>query len=841
MKGIIIKEIIAAVVTIGFIILLTMSFGLIPALGNFLNPFGVWTVPTNARYTDMTISDARLGASVTVQFDEYGVPHIYAQTDADLYFALGYLHAYNRLFEMDIFRRAPAGRLAEILGDSFLSADKYFRILGFNRAAVKATAYMQENQTFFYNLLMNYSNGINKFIDSITPMTLPLEYKLLGITPERWTPQDTILIKYLQSWDLSGTMADLDTTLLREKLPTNVYDELYPNYTIGMEPFQEPIIPYDEYTILEEDSALVNTITALKTLESSRLHLFGSQELGLGSNNWAVNGSKSTTGTPLLAGDPHLGYQQPSLWYEAQMVSNEGYNCTGIGFPGTPIILIGHNDHVAWSLTNIGSDTFVDFYEELMNETHYYFNGAWHPLQIFNEEISVKGGANVPIQVRETIHGPLITDHNLVTDMAARGFNTVNISLKWVGLNVPYTGNFSNELIAGYKWNKATDFTSFNDGLRYFGGMQNIVYADDYGTIAMTITGPYPIRKQGVAGAPNPTLRGDVIQNGTGNGEEWDSFIPFNKLPREVNPTRCWVASNNQPTINGSYPYYIGENTFDEGYRARRIHTLLESKAKLDLNDFKNFQLDIYSLSASEFLPFLLNAWNYSVNVNGTIYDATTNAAMNELFLWNQSSQRYQFNKTLIAPTIFEHWFRTFKQNTWDEFSTWDAAGLRLPPNGILENLTKCQPDSIWFDDNSTLGTVETLNYTLLKSFNDTIAYLQNQYGAMSNWVWGDVHKIYIEHLTGMSALSSPKIPIDGYGDSLNAQWGQGGPSMRMVVNLGNSTRSDTSFLIYPSGQSGNPVSSHYFDLFNSYVENQYHNVYRSTLPTVEATWTFSP
>ncbi len=838
MKGKIIKEACVGAGTVGFIILLTMSLGIIPPLGNFLNPFGVWTVPQNATYKDMTIKDSQLNGTVNVYFDEYGIPHIHATTDHDLLFALGYLHASNRLFEMEIFRKAPAGRLSEILGADFVSTDQYFRILGFNRAAEDAVAYMYENDTFYYNLLAIYAAGVNKFINGITPMTMPLEYKLLNIVPEPWTPVDTILIKYLQAWDLSGDTSDLDTTLLRERLHTDVYSELYPNYTLGMEPFQEPII--QEYTTLSEEiSPLIGTLEALKALENQRLHIFGSEELGLGSNNWAVNGSKSTSGNPILAGDPHLGYQQPSLWYEVQMMSNEGYNCSGVGFPGTPGILIGHNDHVAWSLTNIGTDAVVDYYQEMLNDTHYFFDGAWIPLQTYQEVINVKGGSSVSITVRETIHGPLITDHDIVTNMTRRGYGNVDISLKWVCLNVDFAGNYSNEFAAIYKWNKADNFAEFNDGLRHFGGLQNIVYADDSGTIAMTVTGPIPIRKQGIGGTPDGKLQGNTVQNGTGNGEEWAGFIPFNELPREVNPSRCWVASANQPSINGSYPYYIGENTFDVGYRARRINSLLESQATFDTDDFKAFQLDIYSVAPSQFLPILLDVWNDSVN-GGQTYEPAVAAAMNELYLWNQSSQRYCFNKSWIAPTIFDHWLGEFKQQTFDEFSAWDAAGLRLPPNGILENLTKFQPDSKWFDDNSTVAT-EGRNYTMLKAFNSTVAYLQSTYGAMSEWVYGNIHKIYVEHLTGMRVLSSPELPIDGGGGSLNNQWGTGGPSMRIVCDLGNATVHETIFYIYPGGQSGNPVSSHYLDLFDLYVNNQYHNVYRSTLPIVEATWTFTP
>jgi len=832
MKGKIIKEIGVCALTVGFIVILSTSFGIIPPLGNFLNPFGVWTVPGNAKYRDMTIIDSRLNGPVNVQFDNYGIPHIHAKTDRDLFFALGYLHAYNRLFEMDIFRRAASGRLSEILGADYINADKYFRILGFNRHAQKGEAYMQANEKYFYDLLVSYSDGVNKFIDSITPWTMPFEYKLLSLKPTRWTPFDTIVFKYLQAWDLSGDLSDLDTTLLQQYLPAKMYAELYPNATMG-EPFVPPII--HEFRILENaaPSPLANSIRALEAFEENRPHIFGTPYEGAGSNNWAVNGSKSKTGNPLLAGDPHLGYQQPSLWYEVQMVSDEGYNCTGCTFPAAPVILIGHNDHVAWSLTNIGGDAHVDFYEEKLNKigTQYYFNGSWRTLNTYTETINVKGGPSDSIIVRETIHGPLITD--LVANLTGRGF--ANLSLKWTSTSpdLKVGGNYSNEFKGLYLMNKATDFTSFNEGLRWFGAMQNVVYADDKGNIAMTVSGPFPIRKQGVNGTADGKLKGNIVQNGTGIGEEWAGFIPFNQLPREINPSRCWVSSSNQLSINGSYPYYIGQNTFDDAYRARRIKALLTSKNDFTLTDFEAMQGDNYDYSASQFLPILISAWNYSINKEHKTYDQTVKDAMNILYGWN-----YIVDKNYIAPTIYEKWLEKFQANTWDEFTFFGAGSLRKPMITILENLTKFDQYSKWFDMNNT-PAIESRNDTMLLSLNQTVAWLQANYGAMANWVWGNHHKIYVKHITGLRALSSPEIPLDGGPNLINNQWGTGGPSWRMVVDLGNSNSEE----IYPGGQNGNPMSPHYWDLFYLYINYQYHAVYRTTISTtiLEATWVFSP
>jgi penicillin amidase len=243
-----------------------------------------------------------------------------------------------------------------------------------------------------------------------------------------------------------------------QKLPDLIYAELYPNWSKG-DPFVPPII--QEFKKLDtESSPLINTIQGIQGLENKRLHLFGALAEGIGSNNWAVNGSKTDNGMPLLAGDPHLNYQLPSLWYEIHAISDQGYNCTGVTFPAAPVILIGHNDHVAWSLTNIGGDSHVDFYEETMNATHYYFDGAWRPLKIHNEVIKVKGGSNIPVTVRETVHGPLITDHDIVTNITETGFPTpkVNISLKWTSTHITPGENYSNEFLGLYLMTKRSIF-----------------------------------------------------------------------------------------------------------------------------------------------------------------------------------------------------------------------------------------------------------------------------------------------------------------------------------------------------------------------------------------------
>ena len=852
MKTVIIKEIFALLGLIGFIILLVMSFGIIPALGNFLNPFGVWTVPSNAEYpTSMVIRDSRLTGMVHVNIDKYGIPHIYAQTDKDLLFALGYLHARNRLFEMDMFRRYAGGKLSELLGSDYINVDKYMLTIGFNRRAQKELNYLKINETYYYNLIQSYCNGINLYISQNSPTNLPLEYYLISAAPQPWRPIDVVLAKYLQAWGLTATRYDLDFTLLHEKLPKSVFNELYPNWTTGL-PFEEPIIPDGSKGFIENHNTIFTQaiLNLLDYMEAIPPIFKSLGENGIGSNNWAVNGSKTSTGNPLLAGDPHLGHQIPSVWYEVHLISGEGYNTTGVTFPGIPYIIIGHNDHIAWSLTNVGGDSAVDWYNETSNGTHYYYNGKWQKFSEYHEIINVKSGSPISFTVRETVHGPVMTD--LISHKYINENLGVCLTMKWSGTHTPLDGTY-NIIKAIYGINKAKNWTEFNESLKYWDSPpQNFVYADDQGNIAMTVAGAHPIRKQGVLGTPNGTLTGRFVQPGNGTGEEWAGFIPYGKIPQSFNPKQCYLVSANQRSINESYQYYLGTNSWDPGYRAREINRVLRSKNNFTMDDFKKLQSDNYDYSASQFVPILIKVWNYSIS-KGDTYSADIQVAMSKIYQWNKSDNRFIMDRYLIAPTIYWKWIELYQQNTWsDEFTNWGAVGLKFPAISILENITKNDPNSVWFNDTSIHGTQDR-NYTMLKTLNETVDWLKSNIGSNINkWTWGNVHKIYFEHLTGLKTLNRGPYSHDGSSWTPNnayCQWdsdekayiAQLGPSWRMIIDLGNLTTQLTSIGVYPGGQNSNPVSKHYDDLLQLWLNYQYHNIYfKSQTGVVEATILFT-
>jgi penicillin amidase len=851
MKSKIIKEIITIILTASFIVLLTMSFGIIPALGNFLNPLGIWTIPGNTEYPDnLIIRDSSLSGQVEVNIDIYGVPHIEAETDNDLFFAVGYIHAFNRLFEMDMFRRYAAGRLSEILGEDYIEIDKYYRLLGFDRAAEKELESLTINFTDIHGFLQSYCNGINKFIELNSPHNLPIEYYLLTASPEPFVIKDILVFKYFQAWSLTPNL-DLDFTLLKEKLPEDVYDELYPNWSIGL-PFEDPIIPNGISKSSEtlSENSLADTIIEMKNFIDTMPEVLGPKREGIGSNNWVVNGSKSTTGNPILCGDPHLVHQLPSIWYEMHLISNE-LNVTGVGFPGTPFILLGHNEHISWSLTNTGGDSVIDYYDETMNDTHYYYDSQWIPIEFINSPIEVKGGNSIPFIIRKTVHGPIITD--LLDTMYSDSYRKINLSIKFNALEIPSNGKY-NSFKALYEVGKAKNWSQYNQGLSYWDApAQNFVYADNEGNIAMNVAGLLPIRKQGINGELNGNLTGTFVQPGNGTGEEWGNFIPYNELPQILNPDQCYLASANQRPINDEYPYYLGSNSWSNGYRARRINEFLRSSETFSIEDMKKLQSDNFDYAASQFIPILIETWNYSLKI-GQKYDSDTIQAMNELYAWNKSDDKFIMNRSLIAPTIWWRWIYLYEENTWkDEFSKWDALGLSLPAITILENLTKNEPNSNWFND-TNLPNTQDRNYTLLKSLNDTVEWLTTNLGSIENienWVWGSAHQILFEHLTQLTSLSRGPFLHDGsnwvpnnaggtWDPDLKAYIVTFGPSWRMVVDLGNQTTPINSVGVYPGGQSGNPISKHYDDLLNLWLNYEYHDIYFiSQEGVVEATILF--
>ncbi len=549
--------------------------------------------------------------------------------------------------------------------------------------------------------------------------------------------------------------------------------------------YQSPIyqspIPNTQYPI----SIAAQDILA-RAQAAGQLH---SRDFPAGSNNWAVSGDRSAEGVPLLSSDPHLGYQLPSLWYQAHLATPD-MQVAGVALVGTPFVIIGHTDRIAWGLTNTQADV-TDYYIERANPDNpdeVWFEGAWRPVQKLEETIEVRNGKNENLPVTITPHGPILTQRGQT------------VSMRWTGLDPSF------ELRAFYKLNHAQNYEDFLAALRDFQvPAQNFNYADADGNIAIWAAGKYPIRTTGDGRLPVPAASGTY---------EWTGFIPFEDLPHTLNPGKGYVFSANTRPAPPDYPYYLGWQ-WDPGYRGRRIQALLSEDDAVSFNEMKAVQYDVVDSLAQELVPILLDV--YDARQFGGQTEATAIALLRK---WD-----YQMSADSPAPTLWRRWLKYFREMTWqDEFSgaavptdyTWGFNGTNLwqPTIEYFEYLVREKPDSHWFD-NVTTATTETRDDIIALSFAQAVQSLQEDYGSdTANWRWGDHHHLYIEHLLGIDVLNRSGQPMEGGDMTINAQGAgervDGGPSWRMIVQFGQPLQAVGA---YPGGQSGNPLSPHYDDL----------------------------
>ena len=515
-----------------------------------------------------------LHAPVEVIRDEWGVAHIYAANNDDLFFAQGYVQAQDRLFQMDLNRRLGLGRLAEVTGPLGVAFDKFARYLGWPRAA-RAQADLSDPTTAA--VIAAYSAGVNAFIATQPP---PAEFRLLAYRPEPWDALATSAWGTVLAWGLS---CNLESELLRAWL----LDELGPERAADLTPVYRP-----DYLTTIPDEAIGRRLAEglLSAFRETVAHgPVGAPLVGqsLGSNNWVVSGARTASGRPQLANDPHLPPVFPTIWYAIHLYGGD-YHVAGFTLPGVPGVVIGHNEHCAWGITNAFPDV-QDVYIERFhpdNPTHYEVNGVWQAAEVTQEVIHVRGLRDVVITVRATRHGPVFSD--LLSGGAAVPSAHADLAYDWTLFR---TGN---HLRAALTINRATDWASFREGLRHwaFPG-QNVVYADTAGTIAYMMPGLVPRRRNGYGLTPVPGWSDDFA---------WDGFIPFDELPCYVNPSEGFIATANNCMAGDSYPHWLtGEWLTD--YRVRRIRALLAEQPKLTLDDHRRILAEGDRLAAGAALP----------------------------------------------------------------------------------------------------------------------------------------------------------------------------------------------------------------------------------------------
>jgi penicillin amidase len=731
---------------------------------------------------------------VTVYRDAYAIPHIFAKNEDDLYRATGYVMAQDRLWQMDLIRRATSGRLAEIFGDKLVDADLLMRTL---RISEKSRRVLAASDPALVRSLSAYADGVNQFIESHKDK-LPLEFTILGYVPEPWAPEHTLnLIGYV-AWMGSDRTSQESFFYRAGRLlgfDSPAYRELLPDPALFK-------------TVIHPDFKLAPAKTPVPAWRTEKTGALA--ELGLilspASNNWAVSGERSETGKPLVANDMHLELFLPGLWYQMHQVVEGGLDVTGVAFPGSPAVLAGHNARIAWGMTFVHQDA-MDFYQETLNPQNpleYKFNDAWRPMETRREVIAIKGGRSVTREVRSTHRGPIVSDES------AFGKGDV-ISMRWLGMDD------SNEMRAVIKLDHARDWDEFRDAVKDFVAVGvNVVYGDVEGNIGMSTCAGVPIRAKG---------DGLGVAPGDTDDYDWTGLVPFEELPYTFNPPEGAVSSANNKPADGSYPHAIG-HSFDR-IRIERIRQLLAEKPKFTVEDFARMQADITSVRAEGMVPVLVGELARIPDLSAEERDALA-----VLKAWN-----FRYTADGAAPLIFERLYaRLARDIAGDELGPeLEDAFMNVASGDFMAGILQ-RPDSPWWDDVRTKDKRESASEILRRSFGTVVADLENELGRDARiWSWGAAHSLTLKHplsqvkiLERIFRLNRGPFKLGGNFDTLDAysypqargfQVGQG-PSQRHVFDTADWNRS---LSVIPTGESGIPASPHYGDQTGLYVGNRYH------------------
>ncbi len=742
--------------------------------------FANYYIDRSLPVTSGTIPLSGLSEDVEVIRDKDGVPHIRAQNERDLYMAQGYVQAQDRLFQMDLSRRQASGRLSEVVGEKAVDRDKFFRTFGLRRAAqVSFTAYPDEAK----ELLKWYADGVNAYMKEAEDNgKLPFEFTLLGYKPEKWTPVDSLTIGKYMAFDLGGHwQGQAFRYWALENLAEEKAYDLFPTYPEGA-----PTILADVGK-LEVD------------LSQSFAEAFIPPEFN-GSNNWVVSGEKTASGKPLLADDPHLALGTPSIWYQMHLESPD-VNVSGVIFAGIPGIILGHNEQIAWGVTNTGPDV-QDLYVEKRNEEDpelFLFDDKWEKATIIEEPIQVKDGDTIPYKVTITRHGPVISE------FAHQNEGENVMSMRWTALDP------SLELLAIININKATNWDEFEEALKDFHvPTQNFVFASNDGTIAYKANGKIPIRKKGDGLLPVPGWDPDY---------EWQGFIPFEELPKVINPESGFVATANNKVVTDDYPYHIS-NHWAQPYRYMRISEFLEGKSDLTLSDMEDLQMDQLNLQAREFVPII------SGDLDGGSLTTKEKKAIRIIKSWD-----YLDDKQSAAPLIFHQWMNEISSGLFEKEVPKEMMKLFEGRQSVVDELIRKAhngDESKWFED---LGGYETF---LTSSLTKALAELEEAYGSsMDGWEWGMYHRVYFEHpLSGASKIlkkflnDRDPVPVGGSRVTVEAasynEEGivNHGASWRFVIDTEDMTKG---YHIVGPGQSGHYKSLWYQNQIDSWIDGDYH------------------
>lgn len=765
---------------------------------------------------DGEVSLPGLHAALKIERDASGIPTIRAGDLHDLMYGLGVVHVQDRLWQMETHRRIGAGRLAEAFGEGAVDTDRVLRTLGVRKVA---QAQWAQTRGEARDAVLAYTEGVNAALHHLVKARPP-EFVILGLQPEDWEPADSLAWSIMMAWDLGGNWNnELLRMRLALRLPFARVQQVMPPPP-GVQP-----LPTIDYAALYRSLGLGGAQAALDAAADRLMAAAPPSGIeGLGSNNWVLAGSRTTTGAPLLANDPHLKLSAPALWYFARL-EMPGWQVAGATIPGLPLIVLGQNERIAWGFTNTGPDV-QDLYLERVkpdDPTQYQTPDGWAKFETATETIKVRGQPDVTITVRRTRHGPVISDAGM-TEGAANAKSPLVLAMRWTALDVD-----AESIGVGLKMSHANTVDEFIAATRGFvAPMQNMVVADRDGHIGMVAPGRVPVRRadndlHGLAPAPGWDPRYD-----------WQGWLPFDVLPKVRDPQSGWIATANQRIVPPDYPYFLTQD-WALPYRYERIVQMIERKPRLSIDDIRAMQADQHSLAVGGLLPRLLRA-----KVDHPLYPAAAKALADFTGTMRSDSP---------APLIYWSWLRHLSQRVLADKLGQGLYDRTLGTRGYFDAIgsVMASNDPWWCADPKT-PAIKTCDQQADAALGDALDELRRLQGEdVVAWRWGRAHQARSEHrpfsrVPALAPWFELRTPVGGdtytvdvsrvelRPDPTTGEYylSDHGPSLRAIYDVADRSKSR---VIHSTGQSGIPWSAHYRDFMAPWVAVDYVALWPSTAP----------